>query len=57
MMKDLKKFVELVKKMRDAQKSYFGRKSPEKLKHSKELEKQVDKAIDDFNSNQITLNL
>ena len=56
-MNDLKAFVDLVKEMRDAQKSYFARKSPEKLKRSKELEKQVDKTIEEFNSKQTTLDI
>lgn len=38
-------FIELVRKMRDAQKQYFTRKDQQSLKLAKNLEMQVDAAI------------
>lgn len=39
------KFIELVAKMRDAQKEYFRTRTPEALKWSKTLEGKVDHVI------------
>ncbi len=38
-------FADLVERMREAQKNYFGCPAPSNLHKSKALEKQVDKAI------------
>lgn len=38
-------FTDLVERMREAQKSYFGCPAPSNLHKSKELEKQVDNAL------------
>lgn len=53
-------FIQLVKKMRTAQLGFFlsDRNSPKRLeymKESKQLERQVDKAIKDLESNQLNI--
>jgi len=42
-----KEFIELVKKMREAQKSYFRTRDYNYLSESKKLERQVDKLIEE----------
>lgn len=46
---------ELVRQMRDAQKSYFRERSPQWLSQSKELERRVDRAVSDVLDRQGTL--
>lgn len=44
----MKDFIELVKKMRDAQKEYFRTRDKVVLAESKKLEKQVDNRINEL---------
>jgi len=41
----IEEFAELVRQMRDAQKSYFKERSPQWLSTAKELERRVDSAV------------
>ena len=41
-------FIRLVKEMRHAQKCYFANRTSENLKYSKQIEAEVDKAINDW---------
>ena len=40
-------FISLVERMRTAQKAYFRRRTPEALQTSKELEREVDRVIEE----------
>ena len=46
--KRAEEFFELVKEMRDTQKQYFKTRDSNFLNKSKELEKAVDKALDEY---------
>lgn len=46
----MKEFVNLVKRMREAQKEYFRTRQPEALKFSKSMEAKVDRAIETINN-------
>lgn len=46
--KKTQEFFELVKEMRDTQKQYFKTRDSNFLNKSKELEKAVDKALDEY---------
>lgn len=48
-------FVELVKEMRHQQRRYFALRKPETLERSKELEREVDKAIERIEDKQMSL--
>lgn len=48
-------FVKLVASMREMQRMYFRRRTPEALQSSKELERQVDQAIDELSNRQARL--
>lgn len=48
-------FVELVKEMRHQQRRYFALRKPETLERSKELEREVDKAIEKIEDKQMSL--
>lgn len=48
-------FVELVKEMRHQQRRYFALRRPETLERSKELEREVDKAIEKIEDKQLSL--
>lgn len=41
-------FIELVRRMREAQRGYFQYRTPEQLRHAKDLEEKVDAAIDEL---------
>lgn len=44
---NITELAELVRQMRDAQRTYFRERSPQALSVSKELERCVDRAVDD----------
>lgn len=48
-------FLKLVASMREMQRAYFRRRTPEALQSSKELERQVDQAIDELSNRQARL--
>lgn len=50
---DNKEFIELVRQMRNAQKEYFRTRDKRILACSKELERRVDKAIEESNEPQL----
>lgn len=47
--------MELVKEMRHQQRRYFALRKPETLERSKELEREVDKAIERIEDKQMSL--
>lgn len=48
-------FVELVREMRHQQRRYFALRRPDALERSKELEREVDKAIEKIEDKQMSL--
>ena len=52
----LRGFLEVVSQMRSAQKKYFRTRDKDVLIKSKQLESQVDKFINDFNSQNLNTN-
>ena len=49
---DFKDFLQLVKKLRAAQKKYFRTRDANVLLYSKELEKEVDRALEELEGGQ-----